>query len=318
MFVDKRTYKIIVIEDNHGDFFLLEEYVNEKIINPTIKHFEKFAPFVDFKNEVNEYDIIFLDLSLPDKSGEPLVQEVLKIANNIPVVVLTGYTDFSFALKAIAIGASDYLLKDELNSITLYKSIVYNIERFKNINKILESEQLYNDLFELSPQPIFVIDAATHLILDTNQACENLYEFKKEDILNKPFNLLFNMEEIVGTESASNLLTHTLKTKKPIITEVKYNKIIHHNKEAIILVTNDITKSIEHLKEIENHNEKLKDIAWIQSHIVRAPLSNIIGLLQIIKDTKAVTDTELLAYLEQSVDALENSINKIVEKTHPK
>ncbi len=317
MFVDKNKYNIIVIEDNLGDFFLLQEYLSEKIINPSIKHFEKFNHFLEFKDQINTFDIIFLDLSLPDKSGSELVQEVLKLASNIPVVVLTGYSDFSFAMKAIALGASDYLLKDELNSITLYKSIVYNIERFKNISKILESEQLYNDLFELSPQPIFVIDATSHRILDTNQASENLYQFNKEEILNKHFNTIFKDEEkIFDPTQNTNILTHTLKNNKTIITEVKFNKIIHNNNEAIIIVTNDITKSIEHLKEIENHNEKLKDIAWIQSHVIRAPLTNIIGLIKIIKDTNAVTDKELLSYLAQSVEELENSINTIVEKTH--
>ncbi len=319
MIVDERNYKIIVIEDNLGDFFLLEEYVSEKIKNPSIKHLERFSELNDFKDEVAQYDIIFLDLSLPDKSGSELVEGVLKIAKNIPVVVLTGYTDLSFALKAIALGASDYLLKDELNSVTLHKSIVYNIERFKNIIKIKESEQLYNDLFELSPQPIFVIDAETHLILDVNQACEKLYEFKKEELLNEPIKIIFKDEESIFDNHETIITqTHRKKNKEKIITEVKYNKIIHNNKEAIIIVSNDITKSIEHLKEIENQNEKLKDIAWIQSHIVRAPLTNIIGLLKIINETNAVTDKELLNYLNQSVEDLENSINEIVDKTHQK
>jgi len=319
MIVDERNYKIIVIEDNLGDFFLLEEYVSEKIKNPSIKHLERFSELNDFKDEVAQYDIIFLDLSLPDKSGSELVEGVLKIAKNIPVVVLTGYTDLSFALKAIALGASDYLLKDELNSVTLHKSIVYNIERFKNIIKIKESEQLYNDLFELSPQPIFVIDAKTHLILDVNQACEKLYEFKKEELLNEPIKIIFKDEESIFDNHETIITqTHRKKNKEKIITEVKYNKIIHNNKEAIIIVSNDITKSIEHLKEIENQNEKLKDIAWIQSHIVRAPLTNIIGLLKIINETNAVTDKELLSYLNQSVEELENSINEIVDKTHQK
>jgi PAS domain S-box-containing protein len=319
MIVDERNYKIIVIEDNLGDFFLLEEYVSEKIKNPSIKHLERFSELNDFKDEVAQYDIIFLDLSLPDKSGSELVEGVLKIAKNIPVVVLTGYTDLSFALKAIALGASDYLLKDELNSVTLHKSIVYNIERFKNIIKIKESEQLYNDLFELSPQPIFVIDAKTHLILDVNQACEKLYEFKKEELLNEPIKIIFKDEESIFDNHETIITqTHRKKNKEKIITEVKYNKIIHNNKEAIIIVSNDITKSIEHLKEIENQNEKLKDIAWIQSHIVRAPLTNIIGLLKIINETNAVTDEELLSYLNQSVEELENSINEIVDKTHQK
>lgn len=317
MIVDEKKYNIIVIEDNLGDFFLLEEYVSEKIKNPTIKHLERFSELNDFREEVDQYDIIFLDLSLPDKSGSELVESVLKIAKNVPVVVLTGYSDFSFALKAIALGASDYLLKDELNNVALYKSIVYNIERFKNIIKIKESEQLYNDLFELSPQPIFVIDAATLQILDVNQACEKLYEFKKEELVNQSIKTIFKDEESIFDNHQTIITqTHQKKNKEKIIAEVKYNKIIHNNKEAIIIVSNDITKSIEHLNKIENQNEKLKDIAWIQSHIVRAPLTNILGLIQLINETESVKDKELLLHLNQSVQELDNSINKIVNKTH--
>lgn len=317
MIVDEKKYNIIVIEDNLGDFFLLEEYVSEKIKNPTIKHLERFSELNEFKEEVAQYDIIFLDLSLPDKSGSELVEGVLKIAKNIPVVVLTGYTDLSFALKAIGLGASDYLLKDELNSVTLHKSIVYNIERFKNIIKIKESEQLYNDLFELSPQPIFVIDATTLQILDVNQACEKLYEFKKEELLNQSITTIFKDEETIFDNHQTIITqTHQKKNKEKIISEVKYNKIIHNDKEAIIIVSNDITKSIEHLNEIESQNTKLKDIAWIQSHIVRAPLTNILGLIKLINETESVNDKELLNHLNQSILELENSINEIVNKTH--
>ena len=138
-------------------------------------------------------------------------------------------------------------------------------------------------------------------------------------MLNEPIKIIFKDEESIFDNHETIITqTHRKKNKEKIITEVKYNKIIHNNKEAIIIVSNDITKSIEHLKEIENQNEKLKDIAWIQSHIVRAPLTNIIGLLKIINETNAVTDEELLSYLNQSVEELENSINEIVDKTHQK
>lgn len=317
MIVDHKNYNILVIEDNLGDYFLLEEYLKEKIKQPNVKHFERFSEFEEMNGDINKYDIIFLDLSLPDKSGEELVGDVLKISKNIPVVVLTGYSDFSFALKAIALGASDYLLKDELNSITLYKSIVYNIERFKNIIKIKESEQLYTDLFQLSPQPIFVLDADTFHIIDINKACEELYDFKKEELIDQSIKTILNKNDIdFDNHETVVIQKHLKKNKNTIVAEVKYNKIIHNGKEAIIMVSNDITKSIKHLEEIETQNTKLKDIAWIQSHVVRAPIVNILGLIKIINETETISDKELLNHLNQSVLELENIINDIVNKTH--
>ena len=82
-------------------------------------------------DNTKDFDVIFLDTSLPDKSGEELVTEVLQITKNIPVIVLTGYLDESFATKTIQLGASDFILKDQLSSENIHKSILTNIERFK-------------------------------------------------------------------------------------------------------------------------------------------------------------------------------------------
>ena len=52
MIVDEKKYNIIVIEDNLGDFFLLEEYLNEKIENPTLFHFERFNDLNNFQDKI--------------------------------------------------------------------------------------------------------------------------------------------------------------------------------------------------------------------------------------------------------------------------
>lgn len=140
---------------------------------------------------------------------------------------------------------------------------------------------------------------------------------QKEELVNQSIKTIFKDEESIFDNHQTIITqTHQKKNKEKIIAEVKYNKIIHNNKEAIIIVSNDITKSIEHLNKIENQNEKLKDIAWIQSHIVRAPLTNILGLIKLINETESVNDKELLHHLNQSILQLENSINEIVNKTH--
>ena len=73
--------------------------------------------------------LFFLDLTLPDKSGNDLVKEVLQLSKKTPVVVLTGHSDYKYALNTISLGATDYMLKDELNSLELHKCIVSSIDR---------------------------------------------------------------------------------------------------------------------------------------------------------------------------------------------
>ena len=69
---------------------------------------------------------------LPDKSDQQLITEMLQIANCCPIIVLIGYTDIDFSIKSIAQGILDYLLKDAMNVLTFYKSIMYTIERKKS------------------------------------------------------------------------------------------------------------------------------------------------------------------------------------------
>src|SRR5574343_31916 len=316
---DNKNYKLIVVEDNLGDFFLLEEYLNEKIETPTIFHFERFKELLEFQDKITtEFDLIFLDLSLPDKSGTELIIEVLKISKKIPVVVLTGYSDFSFATKSLALGISDYLLKDDLNSTTLYKSIIYNIERNKNLVKIRESEQLYSDLFQLSPLPICVYDIETLFFLDVNEAAVNLYGYSHNDFLNLKIEAIIHEEDTIDKEdSTSRIMTHKKKNGNIIFVDSRSNVITFNGKKAKIMLTNDITKSLNHIKEIELQNQKLKEIAWTQSHIVRAPISQILGLAQLVLEDKNATEEtkELVAILNNSAQELDTIVKEIIDKS---
>src|SRR5690606_13627853 len=122
-------------------------------------------------------------LSLPDKSGQSLLDEILPLAHPIPVIVLTGYSDIEFGIKSLSLGIADYLLKDELTATSLYKSIVYSIERKEISSNLKDSEKRYKDLFHLSPQPMWVYDLETWAFLDVNQSAVNHYGYSKDEFL---------------------------------------------------------------------------------------------------------------------------------------
>jgi len=79
----------------------------------------------------------------------------------------------------------------------------------------------------------------------------------------------------------------------------------------------DLTEVLEKMRKIEWQEKTLKDIAWIQSHVVRAPLANLMGLIGLIKNkvNKGVSDEELLEYISDSAKKLDNIIHDIVRKT---
>jgi PAS domain S-box-containing protein len=87
--------------------------------------------------------------------------------------------------------------------------------------------------------------------------------------------------------------------------------------KGIVINSKDITDSINYILAIEDQNARLKDIAWIQSHVVRAPLSRIMGLIEMIKNlpTDRQLNSELLEHILSSAHELDRVIRDIVRKT---
>lgn len=183
MIKDKRSYRILVIEDSPGDYMLIEDFLAEQIAFPVITHAVNFKEAAALSTNVPPFDVILLDLTLPDKNGEDLVTQMLQIAPLIPIIILTGFTDIDFSIKSIARGIIDYILKDDLDGGMLYKSILYAIERKKTILQLEESQKLYRDLFHLSPQPMCIYKEATYKFIDVNKAGIEHYGYSYEEFL---------------------------------------------------------------------------------------------------------------------------------------
>lgn len=324
---DKKEYNILVIEDNDGDYFLLEEYLYGKILFPKIKRVESFIETENILTSKTKFDIILLDLSLPDKIGENLIIDVVSIAGNTPIIVLTGYTDFDFSIKSLALGVSDYLLKDELDEHILFKSIKYSIERRRNLLQIKESQKNYSDLFQLSPLPMIVFSIETLDILDTNTAAEELYGYSRNEFLNinvkeiRPKNKVSHFLNIhknkKGDEPFIGEAVHMKKNGTEIIVELKTKKINYKEKSAELVLINDVTEKRKHIKEIERQNEILRDISWVQSHVVRAPLAKILGLVELMNLNLKTSEKASLEYcklISKSALELDQIIREITTK----
>jgi hypothetical protein len=84
-----------------------------------------------------------------------------------------------------------------------------------------------------------------------------------------------------------------------------------------ISIQRDITERMTYIKAIEDQNERLKEIAWTQSHIVRAPLARIMGLIEIIPKYESFDKIppEILPHILNSAHELDDIIRDIVIKT---
>ncbi|BDU23821.1 MULTISPECIES: sigma-54 dependent transcriptional regulator [unclassified Flavobacterium] len=100
--------KILLIEDDIAFCKLLEKFLIKKAYDVTIA-FSAAEARTAVKNE--SFDLILTDLRLPDFDGIALMSEFKNSYPNIPVILMTGYSDVNTAVKAIKNGAADYISK---------------------------------------------------------------------------------------------------------------------------------------------------------------------------------------------------------------
>jgi diguanylate cyclase (GGDEF)-like protein len=115
-----------------------------------------------------DFDVILLDLNLPDSRAVDTLQAVLAETSDIPIIVLTGMTDHEIGYRAIKLGAQDFLVKGDFNFLMLDRAIVYGIERhrlqrtIRQLAVVDDLTGLYNrrgfnalhqDLFQRAQQP---------------------------------------------------------------------------------------------------------------------------------------------------------------------
>jgi PAS domain S-box-containing protein len=185
-------------------------------------------------------------------------------------------------------------------------------------------------LFQLSPLPKLVFDLETLQFLDVNEAAISQYGYSREEFLQLTIQQLrpagdapLSVEiltELQGTlfATAHHAITHQKKNGGKIIVDIQSNPIIYKGKNARIAVISDITENLNYIHAIEAQNKNLREISWMQSHVIRAPLASIMGLVPLIEATPGLPEEtrKMLAYLLQSANELDAVIWKITLKTN--
>ncbi|MFW9257471.1 response regulator [Nostoc sp. CALU 546] len=149
-----KNIKVLLVEDNPGDVFLLQELLKEvSTVVVELMPVERLSEALNYlAKEV--FDVILLDLSLPDSQGlETFVIAHLQ-AKATPIIVLTGIDDETLATRAMQQGAQDYLVKGQVTGDLLVRSMRYAIERQRADDALRHSEERFR--VALKNSPIFV------------------------------------------------------------------------------------------------------------------------------------------------------------------
>jgi two-component system cell cycle response regulator len=143
-------YKILLVEDNEDHVYIFKTFLSA---DKSISLEPVVASCLDDAISLirgNHFDLVLLDLMLPDSKGINTFIKLHYQFPEIPVVVITSLNDSELGIKAAQLGAQDYLIKGEINSDLLRRAILFAIvrhEKDENLRKqalIDELSQLYN------------------------------------------------------------------------------------------------------------------------------------------------------------------------------
>lgn len=157
--------KVLLIEDNLGDARLLREILVEvKSIRFDLVHVDRLEQSI-FQLQHDTFDVILLDLSLPDSQGLETLSHIKDEGAAIPIVVLTGLDDEILAIKAVQSGAQDYLIKGRVTGDMLARAIRYAIERKRVQEELRQQRDFLDAVVETASEGIAVSDERGRFII---------------------------------------------------------------------------------------------------------------------------------------------------------
>jgi DNA-binding NarL/FixJ family response regulator len=202
--------RTLLIEDNPGDVRLIQEMLSEA--NPgacQITVYDRLA-HAQPALERDGYDVVLLDLTLPDSTGLATLSRLRPTVATAAVVVLTGLNDEAAAVQALREGAQDYLVKDRMNPEVLWRSIRYAIERKRVELKLLARER------ELESQ--------TRDLEEVNAALKVLLKQREADKTELEERIVGNFRELVRP-LLEKLKTSGLNDRQKAFVEIAENEL---------------------------------------------------------------------------------------------
>ncbi|HMT29307.1 MAG TPA: PAS domain S-box protein [Bacteroidia bacterium] len=263
--------RVLIVEDNPGDAFLVEEYLRISEIHIDEIHWAPgWKEALTIINSV-KIAIILLDLNLVDIQGLETFKKFEKMAPGIPVVVLSGHQEKEIAIETMKMGAQDYLVKGNFSPTLLGKAINYAIERSCYIKNLWEKEEEYKYLFDNNPNPLLTWDVATLKVTMANRAATDFYGLTMQEFLSRNVFDIFEPGELHANKellhqelvSSSHLFARkNIKAEK----ETCYVDLVLKDAElngvkSRIMLVNDVTQQQLAMENVMQSEQQLSKLA---------------------------------------------------------
>jgi len=282
-------HRVLVVEDNPGDVFLLREMVNEA----PMARFQVTAEAGRLEEALkvlarDEVDVMLLDLQLPDSRGVETFIAAHRAAPDVPIIVLSESDDEELALETVQLGAHEYLVKGRVDAHLLHRALRYALERARAETQLARERDLLHTLLENIPDRIYFKDRQSRFIR-INRALTQLFGLQRpEEAYGK------TDADFYGTEHAGEALQdeiQVMETGQPILNKVEYEnladgrrswslttKLPLRDRKGRIVGTCGISREISELKVME---EQLAT----ERNLLRAVIDNLPDLV-FLKDVE--------------------------------
>ncbi len=296
------SLNILLVEDNPADADLLLELLAEvPDLNWRIESVQRLS---SAKNKLSEggFDLILLDLSLPDSFGLETLNKVRSWQFHLPIIVMTGLNDEAIALESVRLGAQDYLVKGNLSTELLIRSIHYGIERYQALWLHQKSELQFRAIFDHTLELVIILNPQG-MIQEINQTALQFLGLPPEKILgsqcwklnmwdanstsvNGQSRLKLAIEKAAGGVLQSYETVIYGQNPPTMIVDFSLQPIVNHNDGTVIMLVieaRNITQRKQAEMEMIKAWEKEKELSELRyqfvnmvSHEFRTPMSTIL------------------------------------------
>ena len=180
----QNVIKILIIDDDEDDYFIINDYINEIAKNKFIIEWCNNYKSAIEKFKANVHDIYFVDYRLGNETGLELLKEAIRLGCDDPIILLTGKGNKAIDIEAMKAGATDYLIKSELNTEKLERCIRYSLDRAASLKTIKQSEKRLKTFFQSGPDAVIVINEHQE-ILEWNPKAETIFGFAANEVIGK-------------------------------------------------------------------------------------------------------------------------------------
>jgi PAS domain S-box-containing protein len=200
-------------------------------------------------------------------------------------------------------------------------AIVLYFQIRKQQKKILSSEEQYRNLFERSPNPMWIFNVDTLRFIKVNKAAIKLYGYSESEFLSMTVKDIRPEEEVEVFITAVKFLEpglsdqgvwkHNTKKGDLIYASIATSDLEFNDVPCRLVMANNITDSVLKEERIKSQNAALHEIAWLNSHEVRKSLCSVISLIELLKDSSSELEKrQYITMLQQCTGELDEVLIK--------